>query len=280
MEERSRIKIIVAAHKACEVPSDPMYFPLHVGAEGKTDAQGAPLDIGFPKDNTGDNISSLNPFFCELTGLYWAWKNLDADYIGLVHYRRYFSGAHADKDNVVGSAIRCEELSPLLDGHTAFVPKKRRYYIETLESHYVHTHDAQHLEICREILRQKYPAYINAYDKVLKHRWGYMFNMMILKKDLLNDYCGWLFAILFPLFDRIDHENMSAFDKRFPGRISEILFNVWLEEQLEIGKLRNTQILELPYTEDVKWGQKIINFLMAKFIGKRYSDSAPKKGKG
>lgn len=78
------IKILIAAHKQYWMPKDPVYLPLHVGAEGKP-------DLGYTKDNTGDNISAKNPNFCELTGLYWAWKNLDADYLGLVHYRRYFT---------------------------------------------------------------------------------------------------------------------------------------------------------------------------------------------
>lgn len=278
MDERSRIKIIVAAHKACEVPEGPMYLPLHVGAEGKTDEQGQPLDIGFAKDNTGDNISSLNPFFCELTGLYWAWKNLDAEYIGLVHYRRYFTGAHADKKDVVASAISYEELFPLLGSHEVFVPKKRKYYIETLESHYAHTHDAQHLETCRDILKQKYPEYISAYDKVLKRRGGYMFNMMILKKDLLDGYCSWLFDVLFELYKKVDNTRMSAFEKRYCGRVSEILFNVWLEEKIRTGEIKKEKIKELKFTEDVVWSQKIKNFLAAKFLGRGYGQSAKAKG--
>lgn len=79
------IKILVACHRKFDVPSDPIYFPVHVGTEGK-----AP--IGFTPDSTGDNISAKNPMYCELTGLYWAWKNLSCDYIGLVHYSRYFAG--------------------------------------------------------------------------------------------------------------------------------------------------------------------------------------------
>ena len=84
------VTIVVATHKKYEMPKDKMYLPLHVGAEGKMDPNGNVLDLGYVKDNTGDNISEKNSSYCELTGLYWAWKNLTADYIGLVHYRRYF----------------------------------------------------------------------------------------------------------------------------------------------------------------------------------------------
>ena len=79
------IKIIVATHKKYQMPEDQMYFPVQVGAEGKTKIE------EYTQDNTGNNISLKNPYFCELTGLYWAWKNLEAENIGLVHYRRYFT---------------------------------------------------------------------------------------------------------------------------------------------------------------------------------------------
>ena len=79
-----KIKIIVATHKKYQMPEETIYLPLQVGKEGKE-------TIGYQGDNQGENISEKNPYFCELTGLYWAWKNLDADYIGLVHYRRYFT---------------------------------------------------------------------------------------------------------------------------------------------------------------------------------------------
>ena len=79
------IKIIVATHKKYQMPEDQMYFPVQVGSEGKTKIE------EYTQDNTGNNISLKNPYFCELTGLYWAWKNLEAENIGLVHYRRYFT---------------------------------------------------------------------------------------------------------------------------------------------------------------------------------------------
>ena len=75
---KADIKIVIAAHKPYVMPEDKIYLPVQVGSEGKQ-------NIGFQRDNEGDNISEKNPSFCELTGLYWAWKNLDADYIGLAH---------------------------------------------------------------------------------------------------------------------------------------------------------------------------------------------------
>ena len=79
------IKVIVAAHKKYQMPKDTMYIPVQVGAEGKN------IIEEYKQDSEGENISNKNPYYCELTGLYWAWKNLEADYIGLVHYRRYFT---------------------------------------------------------------------------------------------------------------------------------------------------------------------------------------------
>lgn len=83
-KNKKDIKIIVAAHKKYHMPEDSCYLPLHVGKKGKD-------DLGYLGDDTGDNISEKNPYYCELTGLYWAWKNLKADYIGLVHYRRHLA---------------------------------------------------------------------------------------------------------------------------------------------------------------------------------------------
>lgn len=269
-----KIKIIVATHKESEMPQDKMYLPLHVGAAGKYDSNGNELDLGYTKDNTGDNISERNCNFGTQTGLYWAWKNLDAEYKGLVHYRRFFVGNHANKNNMLGSVITYKEIEPMLKKYKVFTPKKRHYYIETLYSHYAHTHDSSHFQIVSEIIKKDCPEYTKAYNKVLKRRWGYMFNMMILTSDLMDDYCSWLFNILFQACEQIDKTNLSSFDSRFCGRISEILFDVWLERKLETGDVKKDEIKELPYMEDVKWSYKVKVFLAAKFFHKKYGASS------
>lgn len=270
--ENSKVKIIVVTHKPYQMPEDRMYLPLYVGAQLRDDGDRAVLNHEYAKDNEGENISALNQYFCELTGLYWAWKNLDAQYIGLAHYRRHFS---MKGRTGFGNILTYEELEPYLGNVKVFVPQKRRYYIETLYSHYEHTHYAGHLDETRKIIMEKYPDFIHSYDRVMKQRHGYMFNMMIMEKGLLNQYCGWLFDILFGLQDRIDTEGLSAFSKRCYGRVAEIVFNVWLDRQIESGGITEKQVMEIPWTflERNKWWKKGMAFLKAKICHIRYEES-------
>ena len=271
-ERKAKVWVVVATHKAFEMPTDKMYIPLHVGAEGKTDENGNALDLGFQKDNTGDNISDKNAQFCELTGLYWAWKNLKADYIGLAHYRRHFEGSR--KGELFDRVLKYKQINSLLGNIKVFVPKKRHYYIETLEQHYAHNHHIKELETAKEIMLEKYPEYGKAYDKAMNRTWGYMFNMMIMKRELVDDYCNWIFSILFEMTERLAKEGdggaeLSAFENRFPGRVSERLFNVWLEHQLEVGNIKADEIREIPfmYMEKINKLNKAYTFLRAKFVG-------------
>lgn len=270
-----KVKVIIAAHKKYRMPEDDMYLPLHVGAEGKVDEKGEPLDLGYQKDNTGDNISKLNPVYCELTGFYWAWKNLDADYIGLAHYRRHFMGKGKGRDPF-DKVLTGREVRFLLNkGFRVIVPKKRNYYIESLYSHYVHTYKAEEIDKTREVISDLYPDYLKSFDSVVSRKSGYMFNMMILPKELMDDYCEWLFKILGELDGRIDSSSWTDFQKRYIGRISEIIFNVWLDKKIEDGVLGKEQIAELPfiYMEKVNKFRKGVAFLKAKFFHKGYEKS-------
>lgn len=261
--------LIVAAHKPYRMPQDALYLPVFVGAENKKDT---PVPDGYTADNTGENISALNPCFCELTGLYWAWKNLDVAYIGLTHYRRHFS---LKKKGDFDSLLTGQELCPLLESAKVIVPSKRRYYIETLYDHYAHTFDGSHLDTARQIIAEKYPDYTASFDRAVRKKYGYMFNMMIMEKGLLADYCTWLFDILFELRSRVDESAMDAFQKRYPGRVSEILFNVWLDAMLTRGRLKKDEMREIPVVsmEKVDWFKKGTAFLKAKFFGVKYDKS-------
>ena len=259
------IKLLIAAHKQYQIPEDSIYFPLHVGAEGKVSIQ------GFTPDNTGDNISAKNPFYCELTGLYWAWKNVDADYIGLCHYRRYFSLAkHIPKseDQKFKLVLNTEETQKLLSKADVILPKKRNYYIETIYNHYKHTMYIEPFDIAGKVIAQKYPEYVNEFEHLKHTTKMHAFNMFIMKKDILDRYCTWLFDILGEVEKQVDTSQYSDFHKRFFGRISERLLDVWL-------KTNKISYIEVPVIDmqNINWGNKIKSFLIAKFTGKRYEKS-------
>ena len=116
-----RIKILIACHRQYAVPDGPCYLPVEVGAALHTQ----PIP-GFTPDNTGDNISEKNKNYCELTALYWAWKNLDADTSGLVHYRRYFSNGKLLKRKEA-RILSGAEYRKELDRCGILLPRPRNY---------------------------------------------------------------------------------------------------------------------------------------------------------
>lgn len=238
------------------MPEDQVYLPLHVGAEGKA-------DLGYVKDNTGDNISAKNPNYCELTGLYWAWKNLYADYIGLVHYRRYFTRKEVHDIALKKKQILCtEEWESSLSKYSVVVADKRRYYIETNRSHYNHAHPSIGLDETEKIIQEKFPEYNEAFATVMDRTWAHMFNMFVMRQDLFQDYCRWLFIILFELEKRLDISAFDAYNKRVFGFVSERLLDVWLEKQQIPYYEQNVSFME-----PQNWFKKGGLFLKRKVFG-------------
>lgn len=258
------VKILIAAHKPYTVPKDDVYLPIHVGKAGKE-------DIGFAGDDTGDNISALNPYFCELTGIYWAWKNLKADYVGLCHYRRYFTIAKklpkAEQEKF-GVVLGGDEVKALLGQADILLPKKRQYYIENLYDHYKHTLYVEPLDEAGRIIEEKYPEYLPEFEKLHKRTSAHMFNMFIMKKEHFDAYCTWMFDILFELVKRYDPSQYDSFHARYPGRVSELLLDVWMNT----NGLSYTEVPVMDM-QQINWLKKGTAFLVAKFTGKKYGKS-------
>lgn len=238
------------------MPNDDVYLPIHVGREGKT-------DLGYIGDNTGDNISAKNANYCELTGLYWAWKNLKCDYIGLCHYRRYFTGKNLHTNNAEKKKaiiLHRQDYEKLLREYDIILPVKRNYYIETVRSQYEHAHNKRDLDEAEKIVAELYPEYNEAFEKVMSRKKLHILNMLVMKKTLFDEYCSWLFSILFELEKRIDISSYNLYEARVFGFISERLFNVWLEKQQL--KVKEVPVINL---EKVNWVRKIYKFLKRKF---------------
>lgn len=251
------ITILVATHKAYRMPEDPVYLPIHVGKDSSS------VSLPYQGDNTGDNISGKNPHYCELTALYWAWKNLDADYIGLTHYRRHFALRRPglfckDKFPYILSST---EVEPLLQSYPVLLPEQRNYFIETNYSQYIHAHPAESLDQTRSIIGRLCPDYLTSFDAVMKRTKAHRFNMFIMKKELFHGYCEWLFPILFTLEAELDISAYDTYNQRIFGFISERLLDVYLEKNSLAYK-------ELPvlFMEKEHWFKKGFAFLMRKFL--------------
>lgn len=246
------IQIIVATHKHYPMPADPMYLPVQAGR-----AIHPALD--YTGDDTGDSISSRNESYCELTALYWAWKNLNADYIGLCHYRRYFAqSAFGSKWQRI---LTGEQAARLLEQADVLLPAERNYWIESNYSQYAHAHHAKDLDCTREIIARLCPDYLAAFDTVMARTHGHRFNMLVMRRDLLDRYCNWLFNILFELERQVDMNGYSANDRRVMGFIAERLLDVWLE--IEQPRCRDLPVVNM---ESQHWPRKIAAFLLRKFL--------------
>ena len=252
----SQVSILVITHKMYEFPHSAIYHPLFVGGKCGQNS------VRFLMDNTGKHISEKNPSFCELTGLYWAWKNqffCNSKYIGLVHYRRYFRG---NGEKLKGKIILSEkEILDLLKEYDCIVPKKRNYFIESIYSHYQHAHHVKDLNCTREIISELHPEYITSFDAIMQGRKIHIYNMFVMSSEKASEYCEWLFPILFELEKRIDITQYDSYQKRVFGFIAERLFNVWLvHHQLKFCEIPVVNL------EGENLLKKAINLLKRKFL--------------
>lgn len=253
----AKLKILIATHKQYEFPKADYYLPIHVGKANNT------LDLGIQADDFGENISNKNTSFCELTAIFWAWKHLkDEDYIGLVHYRRYFKGKQIRlKNKKIASET---ELLEDLKCCNVIASKQRNYYIESVYNHYKNAHFVKDLEATRKILEQDFPEYIPAFEKIMQGKKLHLFNMFVMSRAYFEQYCEWLFAILFKLEKQIDISGYDNYQKRVFGFLSERLFNVWLvKNQLKVKERKVVAV------EGEQLIEKAIGLLKRKFLKKR-----------
>ena len=223
------IRIYVAAHKRFQLPvKDIIYIPLQVGREGKE-------DLGYLPDNTGDQISVKNENYCELTGLYWIWKNISCDVAGLCHYRRYLM---QDKKQIVkGASYQGKEIlskdyiEKVMEEYDMILPDSSMSQYQNEYEHYKDHHQIKDLECCLQVIREQCPKYEDAFLWTLSSNLISMGNIMIAKKDLFDKYCEWLFSILFEVEKRSDLSNYDQYQKRIYGFLSERLLRTWVMMQ-------------------------------------------------
>lgn len=217
---KKEVCIGVVTHKPYTMPGDKCYLPIWVGR-----SEGCPND--FCSHGEGDSIAYLNPSYCELTGLYWLWKNVDAKYKGLAHYRRILATKPTGDINDV---LKTADYIKVLQDSDVLVSPAKRYPWTTIQKHYIeskrayrHIHQ-EDIAALRHAMRKVHPDYCQALDAVLNGRKAHMLNIFCMEDSLFSAYCAWLFEVIDEFYslrsDRADQ-------KRFAGAISEFLLDVW-----------------------------------------------------
>ena len=232
----SNIKIFICAHKEVQLPQHPYFLPIQAGA-----ALHAPI-IGYQPDSEGDNISDKNPHFCELTCHYWVWKNLkNVDIVGLNHYRRYFNFTRkwprfsADKhfiqtEDFLKQAYQFPDLESLLQKYDIILPVARHWRVSNSQQ-YADYHIAKDWEMLRQIIKERHPEYIPAFEKTMDHsNKSVGYNMFITHWNHFDAYSKWLFDILFEVERRVPPIE-DPVQSRIYGYMSERLINVFCAYQ-------------------------------------------------
>ena len=222
-----KAKVLVATHKPYNFPDDPLYQPIEVGAALRD------IHTGYLHDDGGEHISDKNTSYSEMTALYYAWKNglfEDMEYCGLVHYRRYFRGSLPFKG---ASILSQQDLTELMQDCDILVPKKRNYWIETIEKHYQNAHYSKDLKIAEEELLRLSPEYHEAFREVMKGTKLHLYNMFVMSPKHFDAYCGWIFPLLFAVEKRVNISGYDAYQRRIFGFLAERLFNVWVLYQMK-----------------------------------------------
>jgi lipopolysaccharide biosynthesis glycosyltransferase len=195
---------------------------------------------------------------CEVTAQYWAWKNIDAKYIGFCHYRRYFNfSVNKYKENPYGEIIDGyidgysqqkyglldENMRPVIENYDLI--HSPVYDLRTMPGKFstpYEQYDAapklhiEDLEACAAITKQMYPEYAEDVDSYLQGHKSSFCNMYIMKKDLFDEYADWLFPILMKCIETADYTNYSVESLRTPGHLAERLFNIWLVHQNRVNQ--------------------------------------------
>ena len=210
------MKLFVVTHKAVQnIPADRTL--IGVGANRSIP------DVEL-FDNTGDNIAEKNANYCELTALYWMWKNVnDEDYIGLEHYRRFF----CKKTVFKAVPLSQDRIKKILSKNDIILPKRTKAK-RGIYGNYIFKHIKRDMDVCLDIIKTQMPEYAEDVDKAMALKKETVCNMFVMPKHLVDEYCEWLFKILFEAEKRIDLSDHDDYDKRVYGFLSERLFNVWL----------------------------------------------------
>ena len=254
-----KVEILISCHKETDAVRNEVLRTIEVGAA----LHRKDLSVDY-RDDAGAQISEKNPFYCELTAQYWAWKNLDADYYGFFHYRRYLSFRKLPPDqDPYGNLLEPyisettaeklgldpENIEKLTEQYDFILPEEKNTRTmpgmgsnmrsQYLATGYLHEED---LDIMMEVLREKSPEMVPIAQAYMAGHKTWFNNMFIAKKEIFMAYSAWLFDILEACCQRMNMADYSVEALRTPGHLAERLLNIYFRYLISQKKYRYTEL--------------------------------------
>lgn len=167
-------------------------------------------------DCEGENISVKNRQYCELTAMYWIWKNAREEIVGLTHYRRHFILSENWQDIMITN-----DIDVILPVPTVAFPN--------IEVNYKERHDPDDWGYLMSYLEAKYPKDYNVAVQLFSESLYYPCNMFIMRRQILDDLCKWMFPILDAVVAHGGRKEDSYWN-RYPGFLSERLITLYFHK--------------------------------------------------
>ena len=225
-----KISIYIATQAEREFPKNENYIPMMVGKPNANLSKGL-------NDSMGNSISTKNPFYCELTGHYWIWKNdHQSDIVGLCHYRRFLWLNDIPRRLCRKIFKSIEDCETLLDTrnvgkifengkYNIILPRPYAFSGGNIKSQFIDSHGEEGYLLMIDAIKRHCPEYMKSFDDVFGRRFEYFGNLMIATKPVFDEYSEWLFKLLQDIEGRIDLSDKK--NLRLPGYIGERLLNLY-----------------------------------------------------
>lgn len=193
----------------------------------------------YENDRSGQSIADKNAYYSELTAQYWAWKNLQTEICGLVHYRRFFVDYDQYHSDLRYNILSASSIEKILASYKVILPTRNIkapgtgvYYTDLPE-----TNQDSHWKMLRSIIADLYPEYLDSFSRVMRRKLYSPCNMFIATKEIFDDYSEWLFKILAEYDLRLEKKGADRLP-RVDGYLSECLLNIYFSHNFSEKEIR------------------------------------------
>lgn len=238
MDTKENLKVVVAAHEPAWVPDGEEFVPVLSGAALCQSDEAVPSN--WKRDDVGANISERFSAYGDLCALYWAWKNLDADVLGFACNGRYLASNY--RLNRKKRVAHKDFLMHRVATYGIVVPSEINYFVVTTATQFAREHDELLITVTRDVLSEICPEYEEPFVRSLRITHGHHTNLFLMRRDLTDAYCSWLFSVLEEVEGSFASIAPHVLENGALCALAGLLLDPWLDVQnkryVEISSVR------------------------------------------